>query len=167
MSKTKQIALCGMLTALALGLSYAESAFPLVWVIPLPGVKLGLANLVTVFALYALGTQSALMILVARCVLGGIFAGNINALLYSLLGGLCAMGVMIVLSRSRRLSIYGVSMGAAAGHNCGQILAAMLTLGNTAPLYYLPFLLGISLVTGAITGLLAGLLFQSLNHIRL
>lgn len=167
MNKTKQIALCGMLTALALGLSYAESAFPLVWVIPLPGVKLGLANLVTVFALYTLGAQSALMILVARCVLGGVFAGNLNALLYSLLGGLCAMAVMIVLSRSHRLSIYGVSMGGAAGHNCGQILAAILTLGNTAPLYYLPFLLGISLVTGAITGLLAGLLFQSLKHIRL
>ncbi|WP_409969985.1 Gx transporter family protein [Bengtsoniella intestinalis] len=167
MKNTKQIALCGMLTALALGLSYVESAFPLLLVIPLPGVKLGLANLVTVFALYALGAQPALLILIARCVLGGIFAGNLNALLYSLLGGLVAMCVMIVLSRLPKLSIYGVSIGGAAGHNCGQILAAVITLGNTAPLYYLPFLLLISLATGAVTGLLAGLLFQALRHTNL
>lgn len=163
MMKTRQLALCGVLTALALGLSYVESAFPLLLAVPLPGVKLGLANLVTVFALYALGSRPALAILVARCVLGGVFAGNLNALLYSLLGGLCAMVVMIGLSKCKGLSIYGVSMGGAAGHNCGQILAAVIALGNTAPVYYLPFLLGISLATGAITGLLAALLFKALE----
>lgn len=167
MRNTKKLALCGMLTALALGLSYAENAFPLLFIIPLPGVKLGLANLVTVFALYALGAQPALLILIARCVLGGIFAGNLNALLYSLLGGLVAMCVMIGLSKLKKLSIYGVSMGGAAGHNCGQIAAAVITLGNTAPLYYLPFLLLISLATGAITGLLASLLFKALGHANL
>ena len=87
-----------------------------------------------------------------------------NALLFSLLGGVTAMLVMILLSRSRRLSVYGVSVGGAAAHNCGQVAAAILTLGNTAPLCYLPVLLGVSLFTGALTGLIAACLFQALAH---
>ena len=71
---------------------------------------------------------------------------------------------MILLSRFRRLSVYGVSIGGAAAHNCGQIGAACLTLGSGAPLYYLPFLLGASLVTGAVTGLAAACLFRALAH---
>lgn len=77
------------------------------------------------------------------------------------------MGVMIALSRLKRLSVYGVSVGGAAAHNCGQVAAAVLTLGNTAPLYYLPVLLGVSLFTGALTGLIAACLFRALAHTRL
>ena len=132
--------------------------------VPLPGVKLGLANIVTVFALYELGTAPALVILLARCGLGSLFAGNASALLFSLLGGLTAMLVMIGLKRCRRLSIYGVSIGGAAAHNCGQIAAACLTLGSMAPLYYLPILLGASLITGAVTGVAAACLFRALVH---
>lgn len=161
---TKQLTLCAMLTAMALALSYLENFFPLSLAIPIPGIKLGLANIVTVFALYALGPVQALLILLSRCVLGAVFAGNMNALLFSLLGGVTAMLVMILLSRSRRLSVYGVSVAGAAAHNCGQVAAAILTLGNTAPLYYLPVLLGVSLFTGALTGLIAACLFQALAH---
>ena len=64
----------------------------------------------------------------------------------------------------RRLSVYGVSVGGAAAHNCGQIAAAVLTLGNTAPLYYLPILLGVSLFTGSLTGLITACLFRGLTH---
>ena len=160
----RSIALCAVLTALALGLSTLENLFPVTLIVPLPGVKLGLANIVTVFALYELGAVPALTILTARCLLGGVFAGNLSALLFSLLGGFTAMLVMIGLSRLRRLSIYGVSMGGAAAHNCGQVAAAMVTLGNAAPLYYLPVLLGVSLFTGALTGLVAGLLFRAMKH---
>ncbi len=159
--------LCAVLTALALALSYVENFLPLSLAVPLPGVKLGLANIVTVFALYALGTWQAFLILIARCTLGALFAGNLNALLFSLFGGLSAMAVMALLSRSKHLSLYGVSIGGAAAHNCGQIAAAMLTLGNTAPLYYLPLLLGVSLFTGALTGFAAGLLFRALEHTSL
>lgn len=164
---TKQLTLCAVLTALALALSYVENFIPLSLAVPLPGVKLGLANIVTVFALYALGVGQAFLILIARCTLGALFAGNLNALLFSLLGGLAAMAVMALLSRSRHLSIYGVSIGGAAAHNCGQVAAAILTLGNTAPLYYLPLLLGVSLFTGALTGFAAGLLFRALEHTSL
>ena len=185
---TKQLTLCAVLTALALAFSYLENFFPLSLAIPIPGIKLGLANIVTVFALYALGPAQALLILTGRCLLGAVFAGNMNALIFSLLGGFSAMLVMILLSRSRHLSIYGVSIGGAAAHNCGQVAAAVLTLGNTAPLYslpvllgvqprgasltlgsmaplyYLPILLGASLITGAVTGVAAACLFRALVH---
>ena len=105
---TKQLTLCAVLTAMALALSYLENFFPLSLAIPIPGIKLGLANIVTVFALYALGPGQALLILIGRCLLGAVFAGNMNALIFSLLGGVTAMLVMILLSRSGRLSVYGV-----------------------------------------------------------
>ena len=161
---TKQLTFCALLTAMALALSYLENLFPLTLAIPIPGVKLGLANIVTVFALYTLGPGEVLLILLARCLLGSLFAGNMNTLVFSLLGGLCALGAMVLLSRRRGLSVYGVSVGGAAAHNCGQILAALLTLGSTAPLYYLPVLLAVSLLTGALTGLASACLFQGLRH---
>ena len=167
MGKNRTLALSAMLIALALGLSYMERFLPLQLLIPLPGVKLGLANIVTLFALYALGPGQALLILMARCLLGAVFAGNMNALIFSVLGGVTAMAVMIGLSRLKGLSVYGVSVGGAAAHNCGQVAAAVLTLGSTAPLYYLPVLLGVSLFTGALTGLIAACLFRALAHTKL
>ncbi len=164
---TKQLALCAVLAALALGLSTLESLFPISLLIPLPGVKLGLANIVTVFALYELGALPALAILITRCVLGGLFAGNVSAMLFSLLGGLLAMAVMIALQHCRRLSIYGVSIGGAAAHNIGQMAAAVITLGSTMVLGYLPFLLAVSLFTGVLTGFLASLLFAAISHVKL
>ncbi len=129
---TRELTLCAVLTAMALALSYVESFFPLSLAIPLPGIKLGLANIVTLFALYALGPGQAFMILLARCLLGAVFAGNMSALIFSVLGGVTAMAVMILLSRCGRLSVYGVSVGGAAAHSCGQVAAAELSLGNTA-----------------------------------
>ena len=165
--KTKNIALGAVLTALALGLSVMENLFPVTAAIPLPGVKLGLANIVTLFALYELGAVPALCILIARCLLGSLFAGNFSALLFSLMGGIAAMLVMIALKSFRRLSIFGVSIGGAAAHNIGQIGAAIITLGDTAVLSYLPVLLGVSLVTGTITGLVAALLFRAMKNVHL
>lgn len=160
-SGTKRLALDAMLTAAALALSYIEALFPPP--LPLPGVKLGLANIATVFALDTLGAGDALRILVARCLLGALFAGNASALLFSLLGGLSAMAVMIALERVKKLSLFGVSIGGAAAHNCGQIAAAMLVLGNRAPLHYLPFLLLVSLVSGTLTGFIASMLHTALE----
>ena len=93
---TRELTVCAMLVALALALSYLESFFPLSLVIPLPGVKLGLANVVKLFALYALGPGQAVLILLGRCFLGAMFAGHINALLFSLLGGAAALAMMTV-----------------------------------------------------------------------
>ena len=162
---TKKLALCAVLTALALGLSTLESLFPVSVLVPLPGIKLGLANIVTVFALYRLGDIPALAILIARCLLGAMFAGNASALLFSLMGGVLAMLTMIVLRRVRGLSVYGVSIAGAAAHNIGQIYAAMVVLGGTAVLGYLPVLLGVSLITGTLTGFVASLLFRAMRGI--
>ena len=162
---TKNLALCAVLTALALGLSTLENLFPVSLVVPLPGIKLGLANIVTVFALYRLGDIPALAILIARCLLGAMFAGNASALLFSLMGGVLAMLTMIVLRRVRGLSVYGVSIAGAAAHNIGQICAAMVVLGGTAVLGYLPVLLGVSLITGTLTGFVASLLFRAMRGI--
>ena len=162
----RSIALCAVLTALALGLSTLEGLFPLSLIVPLPGVKLGLANIVTVFALYQLGAGAALAILLTRCLLGGLFAGNVSAMLFSLLGGVTAMLVMIALRRCRRLSVYGVSVGGAAAHNIGQMAAACITLGSTMVLGYLPFLLAVSLVTGTLTGFVTALLMRATQHIQ-
>ena len=165
--KTRELTLCAVLAALALALSYMESFFPLALIVPLPGVKLGLANIVTVFALYQLGAAPALCILVARCLLGSLFAGYAAALLCSLLGGVLAMLVMMALTRLRGLSVYGVSIGGAAAHNIGQMAAALITLGNTAVLGYLPFLLAVSLFTGALTGFVSALLLRAMSHVKL
>ena len=161
---TKQLALCAVLSALALALSYLESFFPLALLVPLPGVKLGLANIVTLYALCTLGFSSAMCVLLARCALGALFAGNASALLFSLLGGVAALLMMALLRRAGRLSIFGISIAGAAAHNCGQVCAAMLTLGSDAPLYYLPLLLLVSLFTGALSGSVTTLLLRAMVH---
>lgn len=156
--KTKQLTTGAILAALALALSYVEGMFPPP--VPLPGVKLGLANIVTLFALYTLGAPSALAILLVRVLLGAMFAGNASALIFSLLGGFSAMLAMAALRRWEKLSVYGVSVGGAAAHNCGQVAAAMLTLGSAAPAAYLPPLLVAAVFSGALTGFVCSLLLR-------
>ena len=143
---------CAVLTALALALSVAEGLVPLTVIFPLPGLRLGLANLVTVYALCRLSGREALLILAARCLLGSLVGGNLTALAFSLTGGLLALGVMAAALRLPGTSLFGVSIAGAAAHNTGQILAALAVLQTQAPLVYLPPLLLCSLVTGAVTG---------------
>lgn len=150
--KLDRLARCAVLTALALALSMAERALPLTALIPLPGLRLGLANLVTVFALCRMSKREALLILVARCLLGSIGGGMLTSLAFSLTGGLLAFGIMALLLYCPGLSLIGVCMAGAAAHNTGQILAAMAVLGSRAPLAYLPALLLASILTGAATG---------------
>ena len=150
MSAGMRLARLSCLTAVALALCWLEVLLPLP--LPLPGVKLGLANLVTVYALCRLSGREALLILVCRCLLGALLGGNLSSLAFSLTGGLLALGMMALLLRLSGLSLFGVSIAGAAAHNTGQILAAIAVLGTRAPLVYLPPLLLCSLVTGAVTG---------------
>ena len=152
----RRLTRCAVLTALALALSVAEGLVPLTILFPLPGLRLGLANLVTVYALCRLSGREALLILLARCLLGA----NLTALAFSLTGGALALGVMAAAVRLGALSLFGVSILGAAAHNTGQILAATAVLGSDAPLVYLPPLLLCSLVTGAVTGGASILLVQ-------
>lgn len=149
----KRLALAGMLTAVAAALSVLERLLPLQAVVPLPGVKLGLANVVTMFALFFLDFRTAAAVVAARCLLGALLGGGPTGLLFSMTGSTLALLVMAALMRGygRVFSLFGISIAGAAAHNIGQILAAMAVLGDTAVLAYLPLLLAAGLVTGALT----------------
>lgn len=159
---SKKITRCAVLTALALALSVAEGLFPLTIILPLPGLRLGLANLVTVYALVRLGKGEALLILLSRCLLGALLGGNLSSLAFSLTGGLLAFAVEWLLLRVGPLSLFGVCMAGAAAHNTGQIFAAVTVMKTTAVMAYLPPLLLASVVTGLFTGWVAALLVDRL-----
>ena len=152
MRKTKRLTLCAILIALALALSYTERFIPLQMVIPLPGVKLGLANIVTLIALYLMGPKYAFAILIPRCIFGAVFGGGITGLLFSMTGGILAMAVMSLARKLPLFSVYGVSILGAAAHNIGQILAAMVLMNSVYIGAYLPYLLIVALFTGFATG---------------
>lgn len=152
MSYTKRVVQGAILVSLALALSYIERFIPLQLLVPLPGVKLGLANVVSLVALYHLGGKSAFAVLILRCVMGAVFGGGFTGLLFSLTGGLLSMSVMALSRQCRLFSVYGVSILGAAAHNVGQILAAMVLMRSVYVGMYLPYLLGVALCTGFATG---------------
>ena len=159
MGKAKQISLCAILLALALALSYLERFIPLQMVVPLPGFKLGLANIVTLLALCLFKDRYVLLILVCRSILGAVFGGGITGLAFSLCGGLMAFGCMAAGKRFSRFSIYGISIMGAAAHNIGQVIAAMVLMNSVAIGNFLPHLLILAVFTGLLTGgLCAGVL---------
>ena len=159
MEKAKQISLCAMLIALALALSYTERFIPLQMLIPLPGIKLGLANIVTLVALYLFKPKYAFFILIPRCIFGAVFGGGITGLLFSLTGGILALVMMAAVQKTGIFSVYGVSILGAACHNIGQILAAMVLMNSLYIGAYLSYLLLIAVMTGLVTGgLCAGIL---------
>ena len=171
MRKTKQIALCAMLIALALALSYAEHFLPLQLLIPLPGIKLGLANIVTLTALYLLRGRLVFAVVALRCLLGAVFGGGATGLLFSLGGGLLALLVMVAARKTGRLSVYGVSVLGAAGHGIGQILAAMGLMRSAYVAAYLPYLLLAGIATGLLTGaacagVLRGLRYAGIDRLE-
>ena len=152
MNRTRRLTLCAMLICAALVLSYMERFFPLQMVVPLPGVKLGLANIVSLIALYLLGAKQAYVILALRCVMGSMFSGSVTGLAFSLTGGTLSMLAMAGAKKLPFLSVYGVSILGAAAHNIGQILAAMALMQSAYIGAYLPYLLFVGLATGFATG---------------
>ena len=153
MNKTKKLTTCAVLISLALALSYMEKFIPLQMVIPLPGIKLGLANIVTLIAIYYLDVKIAYAIVFIRCLMGAIFGGGVSGLMFSLTGGLISLTVMLLAKKMSCFSIFGVSVLGAATHNIGQILAAMLLMQSVYIGAYLPYLLIVALFTGYATGL--------------
>ena len=151
----RKLTVSALLTAVALALSYVERFIPLNLLIPLPGIKLGLANVVTMFALYALGPGYVAGILLSRCILGSVFAGSVSSLMFSLSGGILSYFVMLTAKNLKVFSVFGVSVLGASAHNTGQILIAMVLMKSTAIAGYLPVLLITSCVTGIVTALMA------------
>lgn len=168
MTKARRIALCGVLTALALALSLAERMIPIQLLIPIPGVKLGLANVVTMFALLFLKPRDAYAILLCRVCLAAIFAGSVTSFLFSLLGGMLALTTTWILLRwkDRTFTMFGISAAAAAMHDIGQIIAAILVMGTTDVLAYLPLLLVSAIPMGLLTGAMIQVLSAHLKAIQ-
>ncbi len=148
----KRISLNALLTAISLTIFMVELQIPPI--VPIPGVKLGLANIVTIFAVFLLGPGDAACILLARILLGGIFSGRMIALLYSLSGGLLCFVVMLAMRRIvTEKQIWVCSIVGAIAHNAGQMSAAVFVTGTPAVLSYLPVLIISGICAGACTGL--------------
>jgi len=151
---TKRLAADAVLTAAALALVLLEAQIPPI--APVPGIKLGLANVVTLVAIYAVGRRDAGVILLLRVCLGGVFAGTVTAFLFSAAGGLCSFAVMCLLSRPFRGGrVWAVSVFGALAHNTGQLAAASVLMRTARVFYYFPALVLSAVVTGVFTGLCA------------
>ena len=153
----KTVARFGMLTAVALVLGWVESFIPIGG---MPGIKLGLANTVLLYAIYLMDVKSAWLLMFMKVVLSGFLFAGLSGMLYSFAGGLVSLIIMLLLYKGRGISIIGVSIAGAVGHNVGQVLVACLVITPRAALSYFPVLL----VAGVITGMLTGIAANSAIH---
>lgn len=163
---TKKLILSAILTAFALVAFVIEGAIPPLT--PIYGVKLGIANVFTLFALYALGKPYGMAVMLLRILLGNIFTGQLVSFIYSLTGGLLSFLLMILLKRFFPLKqMWVLSVLCAVTHNIGQLLAAILMMQTLAIAYYLPVLILSGIIAGAFTGLCAQLVLLKLSKINL
>ncbi len=157
--KVKKLTKMALLAAIALTIFVVEAQIPAL--VPIPGIKLGLANIVTVFAVFALGSWEAALILAVRIFLGAVFAGNFSTIFYSLAGGALAILAAVLLKRlltPRQFWVAG-TLGAIA-HSIGQMAMAVLLTGTSGLLVYLPVMVLCSILTGTFTGLCAQVLLN-------
>lgn len=162
--KGARLASFGVFVALALIFSYIETLIP--FRIGIPGVKLGLANLVIVIALYRMPVGEVYLLSVVRVVLTGFLFGNLMSILYSLAGGILSLTVMWGMKRIRSVSILGVSIAGGVFHNVGQLLAAALMVETYGVFSYLPVLLISGLLTGFVIGLAAGEMLKRIRSLQ-
>lgn len=155
---SKRIAMGAILVALAMIFSYVELLLPMDFGIP--GVKLGLANLVVVMGLYVLEHREVFLICVIRIVLMGLLFGNVLTIVYSLAGAMLSFTVMSLAKRCRGLSIVGVSVAGGVSHNIGQLLVAACIVRNMHVFFYLPPLLIAGTITGALMGSISNRVLQ-------
>ena len=162
--KGARLASFGVFVALALIFSYIETLIP--FQIGIPGVKLGLANLVIVIALYRMPVGDVYLLSGVRVVLTGFLFGNLMSILYSLAGGILSLTVMWGMKRIRSVSILGVSIAGGVFHNIGQLLAAALMVETYGVFSYLPVLLISGLLTGFVIGLAAGEMLKRIRSLQ-
>lgn len=161
--RNNKVAYWGVFTALALIFSFVESLVPIHFGIP--GVKLGLANLVVITVLYQTGWRDALLISVVRIILAGFLFGNMFSIIYSLAGGVLSLLVMILLKKYCGFSMIGVSVAGGVSHNIGQLLLAMAVVETVSIGYYLPVLLIAGVITGFVIGMIASEVVKRIRNI--
>lgn len=159
--RTKYVARGGLYLAVAFVLGYLETIFtvPLV-----PGMKIGLSNLVTMLCLYTAPVGFTLLVSTARVLLVSFTFGNMYSIFYSAAGMFCSLVVMCILKRTNCFSMMGVSLAGGVCHNFGQILVAMLVLSSSFPMYYFPVLVVSGTVAGIFIGFLAGMVLKRIPH---
>ena len=156
-----RVAYFGVFTALALMFSYVETMIPIQFGVP--GIKLGLANIMIVIMLYKSSAKEALLLSIVRIMLSGFLFGNLSSILYSIAGGVLSLGIMTLLKKQGSFSVIGVSVAGGVSHNVGQLIVAMLVVETYQVGYYFPVLL----VAGVLTGLGIGVVSQEvLKRIR-
>lgn len=151
----KKIPYYGLFAALAILMGYVEMLIPVP--VPIPGVKLGLANVIIIIMMYFMDTKSAFFVSLIRVILSGLLFAGFAGLLYSLSGAMLSFLVMALLKKTDKFSIVGVSIAGGVFHNVGQIIVATLAVENVKMAYYLPFLL----VSGVVTGMLIGIVAKT------
>ncbi len=163
--KSRKLAFLGLSIALAMILSFVESQIPVFTAVP--GMKLGLPNLVMVFLLYRIGWKETAAVSLVRVLLVSLLFGNAQSLVFSLAGAALSLAGMTLLKKSRLFSPVAVSVTGGVLHNIGQIIAACLWTGTAQIAYYLPVLLLSGIAAGILIGLLSGLLLKRLSSVSL
>ena len=165
-NKVQQVALLGLLTSLMLVFGFIERQFPLP--VPVPGIKLGLANSVLLYALYMLGIHQTIVLMLLKSLMSWLIYMNLSAMLYSFAGGVLSVAAMILVSRMKGVSPIGVSALGAVFFNIGQILMAAWVLGTPQLIVtYLPVLMVSGVLTGILTGVIAKLVMKHLRAMKM
>lgn len=159
---TRKVAHMGLMIALALVLSYVEAQIPTF--VAIPGIKVGLANIVVVFASYSFGTKEAFVVSIFRVLLAALMFGSVMSLAYSAAGAFLSLLGMILLKKSGLFGCVAVSVVGGVLHNLGQILMACLVLETNVVIYYLPFLVLSGTIAGVVVGLVAALVLKRLGN---
>lgn len=157
---TKKITIVALMAALALIFSYIEVLIP--FNVGIPGIKLGIANLVIIVSLYYLGTGYGFIVNVVRILIAGLLFNGLFGAVYSMAGALVSFAVMILLKRTKIFSVTGVSMAGGVAHNLGQIMVAAFLVSNIKVFVYFPILIISGVISGAVIGVLAYLILRKL-----
>lgn len=163
--KTKKVATLGLTIALAMIMSYIEALVPLSFAVP--GIKMGLANIVIIFVLYKIGTKEAILVSLIRVILVSLLFSNAMAMAYSIAGAVLSLLVMWILKKTDKFSVIGVSVAGGIMHNVGQIIMAVILLGTEQIALYLPVLIITGTATGVVIGIVAGLVINRFKNIRI
>lgn len=155
----------GLSIALAMIMSYIEVLVPISFAVP--GIKMGLANIVIIFVLYKIGTKEAILVSLIRVFLVSLLFSNVMAMWYSLAGAVLSLGIMWILKKTDKFSVVGVSIAGGIMHNVGQIIMAVIVLGTEQIALYLPVLVITGTVTGVVIGIVSGLVINRFKKIRL
>lgn len=162
----KKVSLLAVCTSLAMVLSYFELLLP-----PLmpavPGVKLGLANIVVIFVLFRFGVRSAVGISALRVTLCALLFGNALTLAYSISGAVLSLAVMALFKKTGLFSVVGISVLGGVFHNVGQVIAAILLMRSAEISYYLPVLAITGVISGIFIGLVGAVVLKSLENVKI